>query len=116
MSLELSTSKIIVYSLAIAFVYAKLFMPELRGWYIKRIHDKRVADWKSGKREDLGNINELIASLRKPIKPFDCIKCLSFWFSIPLSLLSQHTNEVGLIAIVSLACGMLLEGILMRYF
>jgi hypothetical protein len=116
MSYDASISKVLFYSLSIAFVFVYGLVPYIKESCIRMLAAYRKKRWKSGMAEDLGNLNEIISDIRGlRLKPFTCLKCMSFWVSILFALIFGYKQEAGLVGIAGLACGMLLEGILMRY-
>jgi hypothetical protein len=117
--------KIIVYSLSIAFVCKMMIVPFIIKLYMNYL-ERRVNKIKSTIKKDdnwsviIGEINSIWNKKRSEIvsatrKPFDCIKCMSFWVSITLSVIGGLQGEAALVGIVGLACGMILEGIIMRW-
>jgi hypothetical protein len=126
MNLENSTAEIIVYSLSVAFVFKTMLVPYIKKRYLNYLeyeHDKkRNAIPKDDKWGDLvGELNSEWNNRRKRIvsrqyKPWECIKCMTFWVSLSTAIWSGYQAEAAFVGIVGLACGMLLEGILMRYF
>jgi hypothetical protein len=126
MHLEHNPTKIIVYSLSFAFICKIMIVPFLKQLYLTRLeqaHDelkmKIVKDeyW----ADNVSAINSEWNERRKRIvtkqyKPFECIKCMTFWSSMIIAICIGYQGEAAFVGIVGLAAGMLLEGILMRYF
>jgi len=52
----------------------------------------------------------------KQYKPWECIKCMTFWVSMIIAICSGYQGEAAFVGVVGLFAGMLLEGILMRHF
>jgi hypothetical protein len=126
MYIEHNPAKIIVYSLSFAFVLKTMIIPFLKQLYLTRLeqaHDelkmKIVKDeyW----ADNVSAINSEWNERRKRIvtkqyKPWECIKCMTFWSSMVSAICMGYQGEAAFVGIVGLAAGMLLEGILMRYF
>lgn len=49
------------------------------------------------------------------VKPFNCVTCMSGWFSMALSILNGHTFEAILFLAVGVLAGSIYESIQMRY-
>lgn len=119
-------AKIIVFALAFAFVCKTMIVPYLKGQYLlikEKQHDKkRNAVPRDDKWADtVGELNGRWNVLRKYVvtkqyKPFECIKCMTFWVSMGMAIGCGMQGASAFVGVVGLACGMLLEGILMRYF
>jgi hypothetical protein len=127
MHLEHNPAKIIIYSLSLAFVTKTMLIPFIKDLYLKqleRTYDKIRAGLRhedNVRIDELSNINQEWNDRRKRIatathRPFDCIKCMTFWSSMIIAICIGYQGEAAFVGIVGLAAGMLLEGILMRYF
>jgi hypothetical protein len=117
--------KIILYSLSVAFVFKAMLIPFLKDLYLRQLEKhyhrlkRKVVD-EDGWVNKVGAINQEWNDRRKNIrssthKPFDCIKCMSFWCSLIISICAGLQGESAFVGIAGLAAGMLLEGIMMRY-
>jgi hypothetical protein len=126
MHLEHNPTKIIIYSLSLAFVIKTMLIPFLKALYLKQL-ERKYDEIKGKIRKDdkwgdlVGEINQEWNDRRKRIvtathKPFDCIKCMTFWVSMITAICMGYQGEAAFVGIVGLAAGMLFEGILMRYF
>jgi hypothetical protein len=117
---------IIVYSLSVAFVFKTMLVPYIKKQYIKYLEEKYDAIKKVIPKDDrwvdiVGAINGDWNERRKRIvtkqyKPYECIKCMTFWVSLIAAIFNGYQGEAAFVGVAGLACGMLLEGILMRYF
>lgn len=126
MNLEHNPTKIIVYSLAIAFVCKTMIFPFLKKLYLnyleygydelkgKRIRNDKWADLVAEINQEWNDRRKRIVT--KQYKPFECIKCMTFWVSMIIAICSGYQGEAAFVGVVGLSAGMLLEGILMRHF
>lgn len=114
MNLELTKTEIIVYALSLAFIFKTIITPLCKQAAVK------FYKWINKKKTNLNDVAKINSNISEfmqwEMKPASCIKCMTFWLTIILGIIYSNHEDVGLLAVVGLACGMLLEGILMRYF